>query len=165
MSITPSQVLSAFQVTGSNPNDLDYTRFLTTELAQLPLIVSNSSTTFGIRFFPTGSAGLSFTTETGQTVDSISQVTLPVVSGSNVTGIKLLMSIDTANFNDTLLTSQSYDIGFSVVAITASAQLPSDAPSNIPCTPEGEVAILYPCCAGLEPVNTPPTGLPVCTTP
>jgi hypothetical protein len=165
MSITPSQVLSAFQVTGSNPNDLDYTRFLTTELAQLPLIVSNSSTTFGIRFFPTGSAGLLFTTETGQTVDSISQVTLPVVSGSNVTGIKLLMSIDTTNFNDILLTSQSYDIGFNLVAITASVQLPSDTQEDTPCASEGEVPILYPCCAGLEPVNTAPTGLPVCTAP
>lgn len=170
MSITPEQVTAAFQVTGlRSVGDITYTRFTDTAVAPIPLIVSNSSTVFGIRFFPTASAGILFKTEDDTLVDKNAQITLPRVSGSNITGIKLFAVINTDGFDDGLLTSKTYDIGFNMVAITSSAQSSTDTlvPSgetDQPCTPEGASPILYPCCSGLEPVTEPPTLLPVCRT-
>jgi hypothetical protein len=165
MSIKPEQVLAAFRVTGASPDDVNYTRFTTTELAPLPLIISNSSTAFGIRFYPTASAGLSFKTEKDEVVDINSQVTLPRVSGSNVAGIKLFAVIDTTGFNDGRDLTKEYNIGFDMVAITASNQITEDTtgPNDQPCAPEGDSPILYPCCPGLVSVQEPPnTLLPIC---
>jgi hypothetical protein len=164
MSIKPEQVLAAFRVTGASPSDVDYTRFTTTELAPLPLIISNSSTAFGIRFYPTASTGLLFKTEKDEVVDINSQVTLPRVSGSNITGIKLFAVIDTTGFNDGRELTKEYNIGFNMVAITASTQITEDTAdrNGQTCAFEGESPILYPCCQGLVPVEEPPTLLPIC---
>lgn len=132
MSITPEQVTAVFQVTVPRlADDITYTRFTDTALAPIPLIVSNSSTAFGIRFFPTASAGIVFKTEDDIIVDNNAQITLPRLSGSNVNGIKLFAVINTDGFNDGLLTSKTYDIGFNMVAITSSAQS-STSTSNPP---------------------------------
>lgn len=168
MSITPEQVTAAFQVTGlRSVGDITYTRFTDTAVAPIPLIVSNSSTVFGIRFFPTASAGILFKTEDDTLVDKNAQITLPRVSGSNITGIKLFAVVNTDGFNDGLLTTKTYDIGFNMVAITSSAQFstgetPPPGDTDQPCTPEGISPILYSCCPGLEPVFEPPTSLPIC---
>lgn len=167
MSITPEQVINAFQVIGANPDDITYTRFTTSPLAPIPLIVSNSSTAFEIRFFPTASTGVFFKTEDDILVDVNAQVTLPRLSESNINSIKLFAVIDTDGLDDGLLTTKTYDIGFNMVAITSSIQSSDGSPNppgdtGQPCSREGESPILYPCCSGLEPVLEPPTLLPVC---
>lgn len=168
MSITPEQVTAALQVTGLRlGGSITYTRFTDIAIAPIPLIISNSSTAFGIRFFPTASAGIVFKTEDNVIVDKNAQVTLPRLSGSNINSIKLFAVINTDGFDDGLLTSKKYDIGFNMVAITSSIQSSDKSPNfpddtGQPCSREGESPILYPCCSGLQPVVEPPTLLSVC---
>lgn len=121
MSITPNQVKNAFIVEGANPEEISYTRYSTGTLQPIPLIISNSSTVFGIQFYPTGSdEGLLFFKEDNTTVDKNSPVTLQKLSGSNVSSIKLLVAVNTSTFDITPLTSKAYDVSFNIVAVTAS---------------------------------------------
>lgn len=135
MSITPSQVIDAFSVEGSNV-ELSYTKYLTNTLPSVPLIISNSSALFGIQFYPTSSAGIRFVTENNIFIDENSPLTLPPKSGSNINGIKLFAVVDTTNFNTTQLSTIDYVTNFSLVAVTSSMfALPTLAGSPVVTIP------------------------------
>lgn len=121
MSITPNQVKEAFRVDGANPADISYVKYTNTTLEKVPLIISNSSTVFGIQFYPTGSIeGIRFLKEDDTVVDKNFPITLQKLSGSNVSSIKLLVSIDSSTFDALPISSKTYDIKFNLVAVTSS---------------------------------------------
>lgn len=127
MSITPNQVKEAFRIQGANPEDISYVRYSNTTLQKVPLIISNSSTVFGIQFYPTGSnEGILFLKEDNTLVDKNSPITLQNLSGSNVSSIKLLVSIDSSTFDALPISSRTYDVSFNLVAITSSIQTDTD---------------------------------------
>lgn len=155
LSIAPDEVKNAFIVQGANPNTLEYVRYATNTLQPVILIVSNSSTAFDIQFFPTGSeTGLTFKTMDETIVNKLSPITLQRISGSNVNGIKLSVTIDTFGFDTTPLTSRVYDVSFNLVAVTSSNNLPPI------CASAGQVltSIVSTCCPGLQAFDTPGVG-------
>lgn len=128
MSITPGEVREAFTVQIDTVN-VTYTKYITNTLPKLPLIISNSSDTFGIQFYPTSSVGIRFITENNIFIGKNSPVTLSPNTGSNVSSsIKLFAIIDTSGFNTSSVSSSTYPINFDLVAVTSSIF------SNIPQT-------------------------------
>lgn len=138
MSITPTQVKEAFRIEGANPEDISYVKYSNTTLEKVPLIISNSSTVFGIQFYPTGSnEGIRFLKEDNTLVDKNSPITLQKLSGSNVSNIKLLVSIDSSTFDTLPISSKTYDIKFNLVAVTSSLITVIPTGSTTPPTSTG----------------------------
>lgn len=143
----PEEVKNAFIVQGANPDTLEYIRYTNT-LQPVTMIVSNSSTTFDIQFFPTSSVvGIVFKTEEGVVVDNLSPITL-----SNVNGIKLSAIIDTVEFDTTPLISKTYDISFSLATARPFTTTTNNTITIIPtCASEGQILteVVSTCCENL----------------
>ena len=119
--ITLQELINNFKVSGSYIT-LDYEKFKTKKLPQVKLFISNSSDTFGIQFYPTGSTKLLFKKSDGVEVNKNYPVTLLAKTGSNINFVELLVDVDTTGFNNLDTdTSLQLDIKFNTVAVVSSS--------------------------------------------
>lgn len=118
--ISPAEVIQNFLVSGSGVV-LNYTKFSTTTLDPVTITVSNTSPRFAIVFFPTGSSALSYTTKDFTVVNKTYPLTLSPTTGSQISTIDLLVSVDTTGFNAKYDNTQMiYPVSFELVALTSS---------------------------------------------
>lgn len=124
MTILPLIVQNNFKVSGSY-EPLTYQKYVNTSLPPVKLFISNSSNTFGIRFFPTGSAlypntQLTLRKADGTPINKNYPVTLPPNTGSNVNFIELFVNLNTSEFDNLSQGPLTFPLTFNIVAITSS---------------------------------------------
>lgn len=119
MTISSTTLVNSLFVSGANAN-LVFTKYVDTSVPTVNIFVSNSSDTFGITLFPTGSInGLSFTVG-NTTITPSTPLTLPPKTGSNINFANIIVQLDTTNYNTLPVSIQTYDIKFNLVAVTSS---------------------------------------------
>jgi len=85
---------------------IEFEKYTTTDIQPFKLFVTNSSDSFAIRFYYTGSASDKAIITSGSTLlNRVNAITLPPRSGSNVNSVELLMDIDITGLNEQPLES------------------------------------------------------------
>jgi len=80
---------------------LQFEKYTTTDISPFKLIVSNSSETFGIQFFYTGSASDKIIiTSASSSVTQANPIILLPKSGSNVSSVELIADVNITGLND-----------------------------------------------------------------
>lgn len=79
----------------------EFEKYTTTDIPPFKLIVSNSSETFGIQFFYTGSSSDKIIiTSASSSVNRLNPITLPPKSGSNISSVELTGDVNITGLND-----------------------------------------------------------------
>lgn len=140
--ITPTQLRNSFHISGSNTT-LVYEKYKTTELPDIKLFVSNSSTIFDIQLFPTGNIeGTQFISD-NKSITPTSPLKLLRRSNDNINFAEILVKVDTSNLDATPVASRDIDIKFNMVALVDVNETATNSGNNTPCTSNSNCASNY----------------------